>query len=88
MAIKVTPDELEAMASKLEGFAGQASTLASSLDAAVNNALNAWEGNAQKDYAARYAEIKPILTTQLPQLIRDMAADAKLRAAKYRQADA
>jgi len=88
MAIKVTPDELEAMASKLEAFAGQANTLATGLDSAVTNALNAWEGNAQKNYAARYAEIKPILSTQLPQLIRDMAADAKQRAARYRQADA
>ena len=88
MAIKVTPEELEGMASKLEGFAGQSTTLASDINNAVTNALNAWEGNAQRQYADRFAEIYPILSTQLPQLIRDMAADAKQRAQKYREADA
>ncbi|MBR4459060.1 MAG: WXG100 family type VII secretion target [Clostridia bacterium] len=88
MAIRVTPDELEAMASKLEGYAGQTTTLASELNSTVTGALSAWEGNAQKQYADRFAEFYPILSTQLPQLIRDMAADAKQRAARYREADA
>ena len=87
MAIKVTPEELEAMAGKLRGFAGESTSLASNINSAVTAALSAWEGNAQKNYADRFAEIYPILSTQLPQLINDMAADAEQRAARYREAD-
>ena len=87
MAIKVTPDELEAMAGKLKGFAGESTSLASKINSAVTAALSAWEGNAQKNYADRYAEIYPVLSTQLPQLINDMAPDAEQRAARYREAD-
>ena len=87
MAIKVTPEELEAMAGKLRGFAGESTSLASNISSAVTAALSAWEGNAQKNYADRFAEIYPILSTQLPQLINDMAADAEQRAARYREAD-
>ncbi len=87
MAIKVTPEELEAMAGKLKGFAGESTSLASNINSAVTAALSAWEGNAQKNYAERFAEIYPILSTQLPQLINDMAADAEQRAARYREAD-
>lgn len=88
MAIKVTPEELEAMAGKLKGFAGESTSLASNINSAVTAALSAWEGNAQKNYADRFAEIYPIISTQLPQLINDMAADAEQRAARYREADA
>lgn len=88
MAIRVTPEELEAMASKLKGYAGESTSLASNINSAVTAALSAWEGNAQKNYADRFAEIYPILSTQLPQLINDMAADAEQRAARYREADA
>ena len=87
MAIKVTPEELEAMAGKLKGFAGESTSLASNINSAVTAALSAWEGNAQKNYADRFAEIYPIISTQLPQLINDMAADAEQRAARYREAD-
>ncbi len=87
MAIRVTPDELEAMAGKLKGFAGESTSLASNINNAVTAALSAWEGNAQKNYADRFAEIYPIISTQLPQLINDMAADAEQRAARYREAD-
>ena len=87
MAIKVTPEELESMAGSLKSYAGEATSLASNINTAVTNALNAWEGNAQKNYADRFAEIYPILSTQLPQLINDMAADAEQRAARYREAD-
>ena len=87
MALKVTPEELEAMAGKLKGFAGESTSLANKINSAVTAALNAWEGKAQKDYADRFAEIYPILSQQLPQLINDMAADAEQRAARYREAD-
>lgn len=87
MAIKVTPEELEAMAGKLKGYAGEATSLASNINTAVTAALSAWEGNAQKEYADRFAEIYPILSTKLPQLINDMASSAEKRAAAYRAAD-
>lgn len=87
MAIKVTPEELEAMAGKLKGYAGESISLASNINSAVTAALSAWEGNAQKNYADRFAQIYPILSTQLPQLINDMASDAVQRAARYRDAD-
>ena len=87
MAIKVTPEELEAMAGKLKGFAGESASLASNINSAVTAALSAWEGNAQKNYADRFAEIYPIISTQLPRLINEMAADAEKRAARYREAD-
>ena len=87
MAIKVTPEELEAMAGQLKGFAGESTALAGKINSAVTAALNAWEGNAQKNYAERFAEIYPIISTNLPQLINDMALDAEQRAARYRDAD-
>ena len=87
MAIKVTPEELETMAGKLKGFAGETTTLASNITNAVTAALDAWEGKAQKEYADRFAEIRPILNEKLPKLINEMAADAEQRAARYREAD-
>ena len=88
MSIKVTPEELDAMAGKLEGFAGQTTTLATNIKNAVDSALAAWEGNAQRQYAERFESIYPVISAQLPQLINDMATDARTRAEKYRAADA
>lgn len=88
MAIRVTPDDLESMASKLQGFANETLSLANNINSAVQQALSAWEGNAQKQYAQRFEEIYPTLSQSLPQLINDMATDAQNRAAAYRQADA
>lgn len=87
MAIKVTPDELEAMAKQLTNFANQAKTMADSISKAIQAGTAAWEGDAAKDYAARFNEIKPVLTTQLPELITAMSKDAKTRAQRYRDAD-
>ena len=88
MAIKVTPEELEAMAEDLKKYAGQSTSLASSINRTVTAALNAWEGNAQKDFAERFNEIFPILNKNLPDLINEMARDAEQRAKRYREADA
>ena len=87
MAIKVTPEELEAMASSLQGQANQALALADAISKAIDMGTAAWEGNAQKDYVARFEQIKPVLTQELPDLINSMASNAVKRAAAYREAD-
>lgn len=87
MAIRVTPDELDSMASKLEGLAGQASALATSVKSAIDAGTGAWEGDAQRDYVARFQEIEPTLKQQLPELLTSMATNARKRADAYRAAD-
>ena len=87
MAIKVTPSELQNMATQLEGFKGQIADLASKLDTAVNNVLSAWEGDAQKQYAEDYNALKPALSKQLPDFIEKMAKNATARANAYLEAD-
>ena len=87
MAIRVTPDQLESMASKLEGLAGQASSLASAVNAAISAGTDAWEGDAQRDYVARFKEIEPTLKQKLPELLSNMASNARKRANAYREAD-
>ena len=87
MAIRVTPEELEAMAAKLEQQAQQALALASAISSAIASGTGAWEGAAQKDYMLRFNEIKPTLTKDLPELITNMATSARKRAQAYRDAD-
>lgn len=87
MAIRVTPEELEAMASKLEMQAQQAISLANSINSTITSGTGAWEGAAQKDFLQRFNEIKPTLTQKLPELIDAMAKSARARAKGYRDAD-
>ena len=88
MSIRVTPEELESMASKLEGLAGQATSLAAAVKAAIDAGTGAWEGNAQRQYVASYKEIEPTLKQKLPELLGTMAKNARTRAQSYRDADA
>ena len=87
MAIRVTPDQLRDMASKLRNYASQASSLASQINSAVNAGTGEWEGNAQREYVARYREIEPTLKQKLPELLETMAKNASDRADAYEQAD-
>lgn len=87
MSIRVTPEELDSMASKLEGLAGQATSLAASVKAAIDAGTGAWEGNAQREYVASYKEIEPTLKQKLPELLSGMAKNARSRANAYREAD-
>lgn len=87
MAIKVTPEELEAMAASLEKQAAQAIALANTISKAIQDGTAAWEGAAQKDYVARFEQIKPTLVRELPELITSMASNARKRAEAYRAAD-
>lgn len=87
MAIRVTPEELEAMAAKLEQQVQQAVALANAINSAIASGTGAWEGDAQKAYMQRFNEIKPTLTRDLPELITNMATSARKRAEAYRAAD-
>ena len=87
MGIRVTPVELHGMAKDMRTHAGKAEALAAEIETTVRKALDAWEGNAQKDYEARFREVLPTLKTQLPELIRSMATDADNRATRYEEAD-
>lgn len=87
MAIRVTPDQLDSMASKLESLAGQASSLAAAVNSAIAAGTDAWEGEAQRDYVARFKEIEPTLKQKLPELLANMASSARKRANAYRDAD-
>lgn len=87
MTIRVTPEALEAMATKLEQQAQQAIALATAINNAINSGTAGWEGSAQKDYMLRFNEIKPTLTKDLPELITSMATSARKRAKAYRDVD-
>lgn len=87
MTIRVTPEELEAMAAKLEQQAQQAVALANAINSAIASGTAAWEGKAQKDYMQRFETIKPTLTKDLPELITSMAKSARARAEAYRKVD-
>ncbi len=85
--IKVTPDELDSMAKKLNSLAKQATSLAKSVKSAIDAGTGAWEGDAQREYVARYKEIEPTLKKTLPELLNSMAQNAHKRADAYREAD-
>lgn len=85
--IKVTPDELDSMAKKLNNLAKQATSLAKSVKSAIDAGTGAWEGDAQREYVSRYKEIEPTLKKTLPELLDNMAKSAQKRAAAYREAD-
>lgn len=87
MAIRVTPAELYAMANQLKSLAAQSVSLASQISAAIANGTAAWEGAAQQDFTARFDQIKPTLTKDLPELINAMATSASQRAQRYEEAD-
>lgn len=87
MAIRVTPEELDSMASQLSSLASEASALAKSVESAINAGAANWEGNAAAKYQQEYAKLKPVLATQLPQLLTDFSTEAKSRAEAYRSAD-
>ncbi len=87
MAIRVTPEQLDAMANQLKSLSMQASSLASAVNNAIVSGTGAWEGSAQKDFVDKFNEIKPTLTQKLPELLGEMANSASSRAEAYRQAD-
>lgn len=87
MAIRVTPEQLDAMANQLKNLAMQASSLANAVNTAITTGTGAWEGSAQKDFVDKFNEIKPTLEQKLPELLTEMASSASSRAEAYRQAD-
>ena len=87
MAIKVTPEELEAMAGKLSTLATEASALASKVEQAIAAGVANWEGNSATKYQEEYAKIKPVLATNLPQMLNDFANEAKTRATNFINSD-
>lgn len=87
MAIRVNPDDLEKMAANLDQQCQLALSLATSISNAIKMGTAAWEGASQADFVAKYEQIKPTLTRDLPDLITAMAKAARKRASDFRAAD-
>lgn len=87
MAIRVTPEELRAMAKKLKNYAQQASKMASDIKNAINAGTAAWEGNSKDKYEQSFREIEPTLTKSLPELLDSMSSSAEARAKAFEEAD-
>lgn len=87
MAIRVTPEELRAMAKKLKGYAQQASKMATDIKNAINTGTAAWEGNSKDKYEQSFREIELTLTKSLPELLTSMASSAEATAKRFEDAD-
>lgn len=87
MAIRVNPDDLDKMAANLDQQGQLAMSLATAISNAIQMGTAAWEGASQADFVAKYEQIKPTLTRDLPELIAAMAKAARKRANDFRAAD-
>lgn len=87
MAIKIQPDEIRDLATKLDGNASETIDLASRITANFTNGTANFEGNTAGRFADAFNELIPILTTKMPQLLNDFANELRAAADKFEQLD-
>ena len=83
MAIKMTPEELESLASSLASAASDSINLASTVESLINTAAGNWEGAAKERYVRDFEEIKPVLQTKLPDTLQTLSDNMKTMAAEF-----
>ena len=87
MAIALSPDELRDLASQLKQNAADVIALANTISSNIDTGTSAWEGEAKKKYVSDFEEMKPTLTTKLPDLIDQMAASLENTATQFEDMD-
>ncbi len=88
MAIKMSPDELEGLASKLASASSDSQSLASQVEGLINTAVGNWEGAAREKYLRDFEEIKPVLAQKLPETLMTLSTNMKTMAKEFRDLDA
>ena len=87
MAIKITPDEIRDLASKLDGNASDTMSLASTITGNFEGGTANFEGNTANRYASAFAELIPIMSTKMPELLNELATELRKTADAFEQLD-
>ena len=87
MAIKITPDEIRDLASKLDSNASETASLASTITGNFESGTANFEGNTADRYAAAFQEMIPIMSTKMPELLNEMANELRKTADAFETLD-
>ena len=87
MAIKITPQEIRDLASKLDSNASECSSLAGTVTSNFANGTANFEGNTANRYEAAFTEMIPTMRDKLPQLLQEFAAELRKTADAFETLD-
>lgn len=87
MAIKMSPEDLRACASKLTKNCQEVLALAKNIDNNIKTAASNWEGQAQKRYTEDFDKVKPTLEKTIPEQLTTLAENLKKMADEFERLD-
>ena len=87
MAIRITPAEIRDLASKLDSNASETASLASTITSNFEGGTANFEGNTANRYAAAFADLIPIMSTKMPELLTELATELRKTADAFETLD-
>ena len=88
MNIKVTPEELRALAQTLTSTREELLNLINNMDSQIQNVSAEWSGMSSSMYMQNYNELLPKLKDEFPQVIEALSTRLNYVADTIEQADA
>ncbi|UJW59210.1 WXG100 family type VII secretion target [Salipaludibacillus agaradhaerens] len=85
--IRVTPEELEAIAQRYSAESGNVNGIVNNLDGLIGQLTDIWEGASSKAFAAQYDELKPSFI-QMVELLEKISAQLVSTSNALQEADA
>ena len=87
MAIRVTPEELRALAKDFDTSASDIVSFAQTLSNKFSAGTANFEGNTAARFAQAFNDLIPSMNTKLPQLFADMASELRKTADNFEALD-
>ena len=87
MAIKLSPDQLQDLATRLDRAKEASLELAAEVKGLINEATGNWEGKAKERYLRDYEEIEPALKEKLPSTLETLSTNMKTMAKEFANLD-
>ena len=85
--IRITPEELRALANTLNGNARDVRNLASTIKNNVEGRTAGWEGKSKTRYINDFTQLYPTLSQKLPALLEALAKDLNQTAQNFEDVD-
>lgn len=85
--IKVSPSELRDLASRLQGYSNEITSMASAIASCFAEGTANFEGNTRNRFDQRFEEMKPIISRDLPELLSEFAEELVKAATRFEELD-
>ena len=85
--IKVSPEELESLASRLQGYSSEITSMASAIANCFTEGTANFEGNTATRFDEHFEKMRPIIAHDLPDLLSEFAEEPVKTANRFRELD-